>query len=419
MSTTYTQIQKILASDGVAGDSFGNAVALSTHGHVALVGAPHGTGISANTGSVHVLRFSDHQWVLEQKLFASDGTGGDLFGAAVALSQDGKTALVGANGDTVNGNPFQGSAYVFIKSDAESVWVFQAKLSFGSTDSAFGCSVALSADGNTAAIGAFVTQSYIIFVRNGTSWTQQKQIGPAGGDFGNSVALSASGNTALGGALLLGTGGSVIVHTRTAGIWTQQGPIFTSNDIAVGDRFGNSVSLSADGMTALVGALDKNSNQGAAYVFTLSDTVWSQQYKFLPSDVVAGDQFGSSVALGQSPEGHVIALIGAAGGNKSYIFRRVSDVWTHFQTVRANDSDISVNFGNAVGLAGHGLIGLVGASAFSSSQGSAYFFGADPSFTPTVDSKTSFISFLPQVLIGTIALYTGIVSMFLYNAKGE
>lgn len=426
MSTSYTQTQKILANDGFAGDLFGQAAALSTFGHTALIGAPNGTGISSNTGCTYVLRLSDNQLVPEQKLIASDGAAGDNFGIAVTLSHDGKTALVGASKDDIGSNSDQGSAYVFIKSD-NNTWIFQQKLidTTGGSDNTFGSAVALSADGNRALIGAPGGKTIFFFTKSGTTWTQEQLDGPGVGQYGFSVAVSSGTNDQL--KWVVGnpeesSGGVIHVFQRSGSSWVQSlhSPLLLqSADIAVSDRLGHSVAISHDGKTIIGGAPRKNGNQGAAYAFTLSDTVWSQQYKFLPSDVVTNDQLGSSVALGKSPEGHDVALIGAPGGNKSYVFKRISDVWTQFQTIRANDSDVSGNFGAAVALAGHGLIGMVGASAFSGNQGGTYLFSADHSVTPAPGSNTPLIRFLPQVLIGTIALYTGIMAMFLHEAREE
>lgn len=423
MSTTYTQIQKILASDGFAGDQFGSSVSISTHGHVALVGAQNH---SSNRGSAYLFEFSDTKWFLQKKLTASDGQTGDFFGNAVALSADGNTALVDSFGDKVGSDEHYGSVYIFIRSDG--TWPLQAKLTgtLGSSDF-FGKSIVLSANGNIALVGIPPLSTATFFKRTGTTWVpyQNVTLNEMGGLlFGTSVALSASGNTALVGAPLAGDGspGAVAIFSLSDYSYIMHPAVLFANDPVTGDNFGQSVSLSGHmsdqhhHLTALVGAPNANGNKGSAYVFTYADGTWPFQQKLVAADAAANDEFGTSVSL--SADGNV-ALIGTANANKSYIFKRVSDVWTHFQTIRANDSDISINFGNAVALAGHGMIGLVGASAFSSSQGSAYFFGADPSFTPTTDSKTSLISFLPQVLIGAITLYTGIVSMFLYNAKDE
>ena len=198
----------------------------------------------------------------QQPLTASDGAAEDLFGNSVAL--DGNTALIGANGKTVNANGEQGAAYVF--------------------------------------------------VRNGTTWTQQQELtasdGAAGEHFGDAVALS--GDTALvsaSNAIVNGHArqGAAYVFVRNGTTWSQQQKLFDINGVA-SDTFGKAVAL--DGNTALIGAdtktVNANSQQGVAYVFVRNGTTWSQQQELTASDGAAGDQFGFAVALDVNT-----ALIGA------------------------------------------------------------------------------------------------------------
>ena len=110
----------------------------------------------------------------------------------------------------------------------------------GST-SHFGWSVALSADGNTALIsapfdgidhGAGAPGAAWVFVRTGSTWTQQgPKLTGSSGFFGNTVALSADGNTALiSGSNDNQSVGAVWVFTRSGSAWTQQGPKLTASD---------------------------------------------------------------------------------------------------------------------------------------------------------------------------------------------
>jgi hypothetical protein len=143
-----------------------------------------------------------------------------------------------------------------------------------------GYSIALSADGNTAIIGGPadpVTGAAWIFARSRGVWTQQgpKLVGVPDGrpSFqGWSVALSADGNTAILGAPDAAAGGTAWVFTRSGGTWTQQG----SNLVYVSEhgnaQFGWSVALSGDGNTALVGG-----RIGEARVYTRAGSVWTQQ----------------------------------------------------------------------------------------------------------------------------------------------
>jgi hypothetical protein len=91
------------------------------------------------------------------------------------------------------------------------------------------------------------------------------------------------------------TTGAAYVFVRTGTTWTQQYQL-TAGDAAQNDYFGYSVALAGDGSTALVGAFAKN-NTGAAYVFTRSGSTWTQQQELTASDGAPNDAFGWSVAL--------------------------------------------------------------------------------------------------------------------------
>jgi len=270
---SWSQQAELTASDGVYDDEFGISVALSSDGNTALVGALFHT-VNGNTnyqGAAYVFANSAGSWSQQQELTASDGAGGDLFGNSVTLSSDGNTALVGAYAHTVNGNRYQGAGYVFTNSAGS--WSQQQELtaSDGAESDYFGNSVALSSDGNTALVGAYAHTvngnryqgAGYVFTNSAGSWSQQAELTASDGvyddEFGISVALSSDGNTALVGALFHTVNGNTnyqgaaYVFTNSAGSWSQQQEL-TASDGAGGDLFGNSVTLSSDGNTALAGA---------------------------------------------------------------------------------------------------------------------------------------------------------------------
>ena len=376
-------------ADGAASDLFGYSVDLD--GDTALVGAiSDDVGANTNQGSAYVFTRSGSTWTQEAKLTAGDGAVGDRFGSSVAL--DGDTALVGAYPDAVGGNSYQGSAYVFTRSG--NTWTQQAKLvaADGAASDYFGWSVAV--DGDTALVGAVLDAvgansfqgSVYVFARSGTTWTQQAELTAGDGEtydlFGTSVALD--GDTALVGAYGDNVGaasdqGSAYVFTRSDTTWTQQAKL-VAGDGARGDEFGYSVAL--DGDTALVGAyqdyVGANSGQGSAYVFTRSDTTWTQQTKLVAGDGEAGDRFGISVAL----DGDT-ALVGAhstgalnINPGSAYVFTRGGTTWLQQAKLLAGDGVELDLFGTSVDLDGD--TALVGAHGYdvgvNSYQGSAYVF---------------------------------------------
>ncbi len=107
--TTWTQQAKLIASDGASEERFGIAVALE--GDTALIGSETPDN-GANSGSVYVFTGTGTSWTEGQKLLTSDGKAGDWFGFSIAL--DGDTALFAASQDDDNGFN-SGSAYIFTR----------------------------------------------------------------------------------------------------------------------------------------------------------------------------------------------------------------------------------------------------------------------------------------------------------------
>jgi len=390
---------KIAADDGDDRDYFGDSVALSGDGTTALMGAnidedPNGE----EAGSAYVFT-SDGGWSQQAKLTADDGDSGDEFGHAVALSEDGTTALIGARYDEDSNGGEAGGAYVFT---SDGGWSQQAKLAAndagdGGSSDHFGESVALSDDGATALVGANVDEdpngsdagSAYVFTSDG-GWSQQAKLAADDGanfdEFGGSVMLSGDGTTALVGAKYdvvsdNGGAGSAYVFTGDGG-WSQQAKL-VADDGDSNDHFGDSVALTEDGTTALIGASgDDTANgtgAGSAYVFT-SDGGWSRQAKLAVGN--EGDRFGDSVAL--SDDGGT-ALIGASddedpnGGaaGSAYVFTG-GDSWSQQAKLAAEDGDGFDRFGGSVALSENGTTALVGASNDEDPNGefagSAYVF---------------------------------------------
>jgi hypothetical protein len=192
-----------------------------------------------------------------------------------------------------------------------------------------GDSVSLSSDGNTAIVGGFLDDgekgAAWVYARtwltNGTTrigvWTQQgsKLVGTGAigsAQQGSSVSLSSNGNTAIvGGPADNGSKGAAWVYTRSGGVWTQQGNKLVDTT-AIGHTywkgFGFSVSLSSDGNTAIVGEpCDDVNYKGAAWVYTRSGGVWTQHGKLVDTGAIGSAWQGFSVSL--SSDGNT-AIVG-------------------------------------------------------------------------------------------------------------
>lgn len=303
--TAWSQQAKLTASDGAPGDEFGVSVAIS--GDTVVVGARANDAPASNQGAAYVFTRSGTVWSLQTKLTASDGADSDFFGLSVSVSGD--TVVVGAYGDDIGANSDQGSAYVFTRSGT--VWSQQQKLtaSDGSASDIFGWSVAVS--GDTAVVGAQFDDigtdadrgSAYVFKRSGTVWSEQQKLTASDGGqsdwFGRSVAVS--GDTTVVGAPYDSVDGyrkgSAYIFTRSGTVWGEQQRLIASD----GQAYLFGISLAVSGNTVVVGNpygdTVTNTEQGSAYVFERSGTVWSQQQKLTGSDGALGDHFGTSVAV--------------------------------------------------------------------------------------------------------------------------
>ena len=341
------------------------------------------------------------------KLTGEGEVGNGQFGDSIALSSDGKTAVVGAPNDSQG----VGAVWVFVREGSS--WALHARLrgdpSVGQEH--FGSTVALSADGTTALIGSPDDNygSARVFVRTGPMWSKQglkyqapqnmkltgtDQIGKRG--FGSSVALSADGNTALvGGPADDAKRGGAWVFSRSGPLWYRQSDKLTGGgargDEEVGAaQFGHSVALSADGRTALIGGLNDDGGKGAAWVFARLDASWVRQGSKLTGGGEAGNgYFGSSVAL--SADGNR-ALVGgyADGGDRgaAWTFTRSGTSWSQ-QGGKLTGCGESGNglFGTSAALSADGTRALIGGPGDNDGKGAAWVFARSGSSWAQQGSK--------------------------------
>ncbi len=323
------------------------------------------------------------------KLLGSATGAGDNVGSSVAV--DGDVAVIGAKGDDEKATA-AGAAYVFRRSGG--VWSREAKLTASDAmDGAWlGCSVAVS--GDTVVVGAAYDGAVApdagaayVFVRSGSVWEQQAKLTPSdatptGDEFGTSVALS--GDTALVGAYrddeAASDAGAAYVFTRSGSVWSEQDKLLESG-AAAGDLLGSSVALHGD--TAVLGTPGDDpggvGDAGSAYVFTRSGSTWAQRAGLAASDAAENDNLGYSVALDGGT-----AVVGAyrddstAGvdAGSAYVFTGSGAVWAEQAKLTASDGKGGDWFGNAVAVSGDTAI--VGACNYDDAdhtdRGVAYAF---------------------------------------------
>jgi hypothetical protein len=365
--------QKLTASDGVAGDQFGEGVAIS--GDLAVVGASQ--EVRAGDGAAYIYRFDGMEWVEEQKLTASEVETLALFGGAVAI--DGDAVVIGSAGEDIVGAD-SGAAYVFRRDTPDTsvsgIWSEEAKLtaSDAANGDQFATSVDISGDGvivgtpqdDDPVLGGTTGSAYV-YRFDGFDWVEEQKLtapSPAPGElFGNSVAID--GDAALIGAPRdLGFGSAYVF--RNNGTWSLEQPL-SGSDAVFFDQFGFSVAI--DGDVALIGARLHDlgggfaSDEGGAWHFRFDGISWSEDVKLTASDAALGDEFGFSVALdgGLALVGAGMADGAAPSAGALYVFFEQDDLATtqHDQaTTRSLIADIGalVDGGTLAGKDGEKLI---------------------------------------------------------------
>jgi hypothetical protein len=440
------------ASNTGENDQFGWSVAISSNTMVvgAWKEASSSTGVTGNqnnnnapdSGAAYVFVRNGTNWSQQAYLKASNTEASDYFGYAVAVSGD--TVVVGAPGESsnatgVNGNQNNNSAagsgavYVFVRSGAN--WTQQAYLKASNTGAgdAFGCGLAVSGDtvvigaaedssatgvnGNQSDNSAMDSGAAYVFVRSGSTWTQQAYLKAsntrADYSFGGgrslytapfSGAVGVSGDTIVVGAYgessnatgvngnqndsSAALSGAAYIFVRSGTNWLQQAYLKASNTEPV-DFFGYSVAISGD--TVVIGAGGESSNatgvdgdqgdngaphSGAAYVFVRTGTNWSQQAYLKASNTDSqffmgpGDFFGWSVAV----SGDLVAvstpfessdatgLNGDQNNNlayysgAAYAFVRSGTNWSQQTYIKASNAGFTDGFGYSAAAAGSTVV---------------------------------------------------------------
>lgn len=306
------------------------------------------------------------------------------YGGSVALSADATTALVGGFED----NGGAGSAW-FLTHDA-SGWHQQPKVTTKETVGAawFGESVALSADGNTALIGAPLDNVSVgsawVYTHSASGWIQQSKLTGSAPSatvqdgFGVDVSLSGDGNTALIGAYTYNnTRGAAFTYQRIGGSWARFGTPLTGAGEKVSAYYGSSVALSRDGQTALIGGPSDNEGIGAAWAYARTASGWTQLGgKLLPHGASGHSAFGCRVAL--SSNGRTALVSGcrdAKGVGAVWIFSRTAHGWSpQGSKLVARGERGKGAFGYSAALSGDGNTAVVGAPDQAGGRGSVWTF---------------------------------------------
>ncbi len=413
--TATAALTKLSASDGAVGDYFGSSVALSDT--YAVIGAP---SASSGIGAIYIFDRTS-AWAQTAKKTSDSGQSGDLFGNAVAIS--GNYIVVGAPYFSSRAS-HEGAAYIYKLSGT--IWTLQSKImaddkltsseNYKYQDDRFGSSVAVS--GNYIVVGApydaekgLNSGSVYVFQTSGAQIAKLTASDAVAGDFfGSSVGV-------YGDYIFVGAPGRddnaksasgtvyVFKYNTTSAKWEQNSK-FTASDSAAGDLFGTSLSMFEN--YAIVGAPGKSSNKGAAYIFELSGTTWTQKPSMTASDGAADDYFGISVSISgttaivgaDQKDGTPIINTGAA-----YIYTLSGTTWNFKQKLTDTSPANNGFFGGSVATSGDYV--LIGAEGKNSNKGEAYTdtAGTITNYTPTIspiaDQYTN--SFTPTTITFTVS----------------
>ncbi len=285
--TTWVEEQKLLASDGVVDDGFG--VSSSISGDYVIVSAPWKNNSS---GTAYIFKKDGNIWVEEQKLLASDGNAGDEFGLAVSISE--AYVIVGARGQDNK----KGAAYIFKRDGNTWTEEQKLVASDGWEYDEFGYSVSISGDYTIvgARFKEYGQGAAYIFSRENTTWTEEQKLlasdGASNDRFGWSVSITS--NYAIIGA----TGddnnkGSAYIFKRDGTTWVDEQKLLASDGNAE-DWFGV-VSISED--YAIIGAQGDDNWKGAAYIFRRDGLSWMEQERCSPSCCPENSSFGRTLSI--------------------------------------------------------------------------------------------------------------------------
>ena len=375
--------RKIKPADLAQGDIY--AAAMAVDGNVALVASEWDDDQGKDSGAVFVYRCDGRQWVEEQKLLPSDGQAGDNFGRSLEL--DGNLAVVGTHWDDDNGEK-SGSVYAFRYNGA--AWVQEQKLlaSDGKADDRLGNTV--SVDGDVIVAGAWKKNgggknsgAAYVYRFNGLQWVQEQKLVASDREaydgFGRHVSVS-------GNVIAVGTwqdddgasnGGAVYMFRHTGTSWVQEQKLVAS-DAGTNSFLGWSVYL--DGRTVVAGAYGdspKGTQSGAAYVWRYDGASWSHEHKIVPRDGSAYDYFGFSIALDGDnlAVGAYVKLTEFLGPGAVYLYRYRNNEWSKFRKIVPSDGAPQDAFGFHVALKGKLLVtGSWRDDDAGADSGSAYLY---------------------------------------------
>jgi gliding motility-associated-like protein len=420
--TTWSQQgDKLVGTGAVGAAQQGRAISLSADGTTAILG---GWADNSSQGAAWIFTRSGTTWTQQGTKLVGTGSVAVQQGYAVSLSADGNTAIVGGNG----GRPdsFQGAAWIFTRSGT--TWNQQGEkiIGTGNIGGAAQGAVSLSANGTTAIVGGGSDNSsqgaawIYAYVPPPTITSFSPSSGPVGTlvtitgtNLGTPTAFTIGGTAAIvisntgtslvgmvmpgvvSGTISLTTASGSVTSTGTFTLSaapapsTQQGSKLVGTGISGSPTLGYSVSLSADGTTAIVGGYADDSNQGAAWIYTRSGDTWTQQgAKLIGTGNTGPANQGIGVSL--SADGNT-AIVGGYADNSNqgaaWIFIRSGTTWSQQGSKLVGTGNTgAAGQGTAISLSADGTTAIVGGNLDDTNKGAAWMYTYAP--PPTITSAT-------------------------------
>lgn len=368
-----------------AGDAMGSSVAID--GDVLVLGAPNDDTMNVDAGAAHVFHRIGDTWTQVAKLMATDGDSFDYFGASVGVSGD--TIVVGAP-NTKQPAPGAGAVYVFTWNGSSYGSGIRINAPDAASADSFGACVAI--DGVRIVVGApsadlpgatNAGKAYLIN-RVGHIW-QTPQVfsaSDASADAAYATSVAIRGVTLIVGApnddqRAFNAGAAYILTDGGGGVSLAAKIVAADGQNA--DAFGSSVAIDID--RVIVGSPkddDLGASSGSAYIFDRMSGVWSQAAKITQTGGRSGDNFGASVAVHSSA-----AIIGATfdddagadAGSVTLYERTGGGSWTFRATLGVESTGAGDQFGKCVGMdAFHGVAGIPMDDTTANDTGTARVF---------------------------------------------
>ncbi len=366
----WSEQQKLVAADGEASDFFGQAVAVA--GDTLVVGASGDDDGGDRAGASYVFTRSGGTWTEQQKLTASDAAADSIFGVRVAMTAD--TLLIGAS--RADG-AFKDSGAVYVFGLEAGVWTERQKLEPSDPEDfgVFGSDVAL--DGDVAVVGGRVTgaEAYV-FEREAGSWIETQQLpGPPGNLTYFTDAAAVEGDVIVVTASQESPGGAAYVFERIGPIWVQTQRLALDDSTT---QLGRAAAIDGDTLfLGDLYDSEEGPGAGAGHVFERVAGEWQHARKLVPDVINPWVDFGRAVAL--APDLAVVGapdddeLANDAGA--AYVFERDLSGWHPVEKLFGSGTGLNHSFGLEVATDGDTV--LVASDRYSTTplnEGGAWVF---------------------------------------------